>query len=622
MEQIDTKKGQQVSLKKEKIQQLINDPIEGYYNDFKKNIDVQLEDIANRILQENKEAVDKTEELKDHILFIEKEVEHRHKQDNINFKKIINLTIIIFCFILVGLFLLHLYFKNKKVIDQYNLFKANNQKIIDNTNNQKNEIIIQAMKKITPYKFAQEIFWANGLELKPTANLADLDTLHLPVEKNGKVVGFQTSLNVRFKSTDCYLANYKEYWIDKVKTSASIVVTTHKNDMTETNTLWATHEEPTPRISIRNWYIQKTNFKPGFSFTTHTQNVKKRDKTLFSNHEFAMRYGIGAGKYKLETEQSLNEYFTPLAQNQYLDWSKHYADPKIIKKNEYLLTKATENAELAYFFTKHPPYRFSETLCLKYSDTLKTNILYTMLKTKTLISEFMQRFVYVNLSPVISREWYHNDNKYRIGSNYIYEEYNPVSGFDSNCIAEKFTSLHLLAIKNTSNVDFFFSTESGETKFGVNVFNLNLITYKTHNRIDPVPVYFEGKKYIINVPYVEYEEKPIPMSLYVIFKNNEKDKTTFFTWSQNLNRNIFDDSSKLIEELTTYFSEDDKIKKEVHQHHIKQLHSLMNQASIPFEDFNFISDDDGYFLLVRNDANKITAQVDEQICSWMRKASF
>ncbi|AJQ45582.1 hypothetical protein JM47_03445 [Ureaplasma diversum] len=626
MEQIDIqekeKTEQKTGLNKEKIQQLISDPINGYYAEFNSSIDDKLAAIEDKITAENKEQVEKTELLKLKIKQIKSEVSSRYKSDGILGKKVGNIFIIIACFIIIGFALLPIYFKNKKVIEDYNIFAANNQKIIDETNEEKARIIFKVMEKVTPYKFAQEIFWANGLELCPTPNLAVIETMRLPTHKQGQIVGFSNCLNVRFKSTDCFLANYKEFWIDTVRTSASIVVTIRDEDRVENHTLVATHDEPTPRIDVRNWYVQKTNFKPEFSFTTHAQTIKKRDKSLFSNHEFSMRYGIGGGKHSLDIEQSLYEYFTPLAQEQYLDWASVSADNTIYKKGDHLLTPANDTADLAYYFTKHPPYRFSSLLKTEHNDTLADNIKLALAKTKLLTSEFIRNFVYINLSPVISREWYHNDNKYRIGSNYIFEEYNQPTNYISNTLAEKFTNLELLSLENPSDVDFYFVHENKRTNFGVNVFDLKLVTYITHKRIDPVTVYFRGRSYVINVPYVEYEEKPISMRLYAVLEQKPKEASTFFTWSRYLDNSILAQEPELIEELTAYLNEDEKPKKEVLHQHIKQLHSIMNNAHISFDDFNFISDDDGYFLLINNDDNKLKDDLEHEICSWMRKASF
>ena len=282
------------------------DPIANYYEKYKVSSQQVIEPTVKSWLQHAKDTLDGTlKQHQDEIKKLQDEISNRYEQDNIHGKKIANIAIIVFCFLIIGLFFLGIYAKNRRIIKEYDEFEAEmNQKIED----QKQDlfhVVYSNMVSLKTSDLFSKIFAEFGLT---TCSQVNSDNLIAKLNKPN-ILGIDKANAVYLRNTPIYDLGLRELNIRNVVTYANLDVKeehtksggiisgilsamassddddSSDEEETETveKTLTASHTEPTPFIDPVNEICLLSNYlQPEFSFISDgaLQELEAKTKTI------------------------------------------------------------------------------------------------------------------------------------------------------------------------------------------------------------------------------------------------------------------------------------------------------------------------------------------------------
>lgn len=595
------------------------------YNQFQNNINDQIKKEIKIRTEKSIDTIKLVDEKVEEIKKLRLDIAQRRKKDKIGARKFANVIIIIFSIILIGLPFLYFLIKNKKVIKEYNEFASTVENQIFTIVNEKNRLINNVLKTINAYEFANAIFNQNGLTLRQNPNFS---TVNLAKFNNNKryFVGYVDGIHVNFKSTDTLYYRYKVFSYEPVVTYNTIQV---NKDTTAT----AQHVEMTPVVKLSDEYVHKTNFDPNFNFRTHMQTIKKKDNSIFLNHDFAMKYGIGLSSKNLsiQIESKLHEFFTPLAQEQFVKWDNDN------KGQVYPFEKFADDIFISHGYNPMINFEEIKNKTLNYYSKRSYNEISTVfdildtyaINLKSIIDVYLTNLSTIIQSPAISREWYEKNKPYRISTIYNYDEYiNYKIDLNHEVVSNKILTNGLVNFFNKSDVIPFLEFVEQINLFGVKKNIYDLISYNIYDRIDRVPVYVDGRTVSVPVPYKEYVEFKYPILVYFVENQkikNDNEIDSIWLLSAFMGNNILMDekqSSYIRDEIGDFFAENQNDEKVMPKHLIQEFNQLKSQIeSDAKKTVRFIKDRDGYFVVVSN-ASEISNEIEQHLTTWLRKISL
>ncbi|MBO7085090.1 hypothetical protein J6W20_04215 [bacterium] len=247
-------------------------------------------------MQHAKETLDGTlKQHQDEIKKLQDEINTRYQQDNIHGKKIGNIAILVSCIIIIGFFLLGIFFKNKRVIKEYEEYEAEmNQKIED----QKQDlfhVVYSNMVSLKTSDLFSKVFAEYGLTACSQINS---DNLIAKLNKPN-LLGIDKANAVYLRNTPIYDLGLRELNIRNVVTYGQLEVEEtsggsligdllggdddSSEETTTTRTLTASHTEPTPFIDPVNEICLLSNYlQPEFSLISSGElnEIEERTKTI------------------------------------------------------------------------------------------------------------------------------------------------------------------------------------------------------------------------------------------------------------------------------------------------------------------------------------------------------
>lgn len=625
---------------KQKIKQLIQNPVYGFFDEFKKNLNSDLDHVILEQLKDQDNNIDKINHLVTDINNLKNDIKHRKKDEKIKQRTFCNILIAVCFVIIIGLFFLHFYLKNSKFIKNFKKYEIEKNNQINICNSQKNKYIYNVLSQINSYKISQEIFAKNGLYLMPEIQYENIKQTDLLISRNAKFVGFFGGLEVKFKSTDTFLVYYKEFSIKDVVTSGCIQISYRKGDQMVSETIVAHHKEPTPFVDLHSNFVHKTNYSPNFNFSTYAQTVNSRSKTIFSNLEFSKYYGLGIATQNLEFDTKMLEFFTPFSQENYENFAKYLKQdditvPMFTKTATSLIIddQLLKDNRKPFFINLLTNNSYVKT-CDFIIDTdinadLQTNLNILKYELVKLFEKYILYLTTTSLSSVIAREWYINNDTYKIGDNYDYESYyytnqnqlTPLS------VSTKLFLKNQIAFVNDCEVIPFAELVNNQTRFGINKAQFNIKSYHVYNRVDNVPVYAHGRTHIVPVQYKEYIEYEYPfICLYVLkYKQlTEEIGLKYFTRPFNniLLTNFEDHSACSIDEILDFNDNESKNNSDNDfKIYLKELDTIVTNANLNKNEFSFLKDNDGYFITISNKI-ELDEETEQELSTWLRKVSL
>ncbi|QMT98256.1 hypothetical protein H3143_01975 [Mycoplasma tullyi] len=549
------------------------DPINNFYQKVVDSVDPLLDDYIKLIINENHQPLKQQQVLVDESKIIETNIKNLYKTQKILGRKVANVFIIISCFLIFGLALIPILLKNKKIINEYDAYENQRKNELEQIWTTSHGLSLQFASRLNFNEMIK--FIANKLNLG-YGNYCSQETYQFISSCMNDFTVLHSAANFKYKNTeitDC-VATYEE--IRPIVTSNAVrfpyrdIETYTTSDgairtrtVTKYETLVAYHEEPTPFLEDRHFQILKTNFKPGFSFTT---NVKtKTDKTKiknfinFENKEFSKKLRITNDDNQINTE--LLEFFTIKAQEDYLKWADElnhkfnltktgrflindYVDvdyeldglttlPKKVKKNTVVspLTQYSSwDINVAYnineFNLKH--------LVAYQKQTVDQLVDIFKMVAKYYLYDFAEQVTPFLLSPAINREWYSSDGNYKIANSGNFEDH--ISSKDKPSNSYLLAKVYYEGLINFNQYD-----QAKKAWFEINRldrdnqflrYDLAHKSYGAQEEVDLV---------LVTGVHVGTQTIPVPYTRYYPI---EEDKTVFYLAKDRTNKNNFIISKK------------------------------------------------------------------------------
>ncbi|MCV3728555.1 hypothetical protein OF376_02095 [Ureaplasma miroungigenitalium] len=610
-----------MSLDTNKISQFIDEPIE-YQKQAQTNLEESLKKIVYSKIAGQEAKVDKVHAYKQEINEKSAQLLHYKKTNRIVGRKVANVVIIISMFIIIGLFFIKFLINNKKAIQKYNVIEQDTLKEIAVLNHEKNTKILEVISRVRPYETLKEQLASLGLYLYGSDRFYNLDWTQLR-ELEHRLVGYKNGIHIKFKSTDSYLVNALFFRYEIVRTTNSITVSKYNffAKQYEQRTLQAIHEEPTPRVYARGFYIQNTNFEPTLNFTLAKNKTKVKKDAILLNHDFMKTFGIGASKTNLETDTKLTQYFTSLAQERYVTYDRQNAHIPVLHKNgKNLLIEDSSicNLSLTNAASNKPLSAFSDLVASLNEQSEVEHILDQLIsQQKPVISNYINHLTFTNLSPVVSREWYEAGKAYKMMAIYDFAQfYDNETTLDDFNLVNKLLNKQLLYFENTCEVIPFGEIVHKDQQFGVQQAMIELTSYHKIDCIDNV--YVDGN--IVPVPYVKYDPYQIPF--FVMYIKKHKRERDYFLYNA-LEKGFSFLLDEGLNEYMDYFHEPEQTDNQAMVNVLlKELRNQLNYLGISHNDVIALVDDDGYFLIFNPCVIEQIEPHYQWFASWLRKISL
>ena len=452
------------------------DPIANYYEKYKVSSQQVIEPTINSWLQDAKQTLDGTlKQHQDEIKKLQDEINAKYEQDGIHAKKITNIVILVFCVIIIGLFFLGFYFKNKKIIQEYEQYESEMNQKIEEQKQDLFHVVYSNMVSLKTSDLFGKIFSEFGLT---TSSQINSDNLIAKLNKPN-LLGIDKANAVYLRNTPIYDLSLRELNIRNVVTYATLDVKEEHTksaglidtllssdddtpeDETEVveRTLSASHTEPTPFIDPVNEICLLSNYlQPEFSFISNgaLQELEAKTKTIdevAAQEEEEKQKGLWnkiknattkkvkdyiavkkdkGNQLKLEndifnkeirydytgSEVDLTEFFNIKVQEDFVNWNEHF---------DSLTNKAYGFGTYAFYDEKQQTIPFdsyyeSVLATCDYNNPDKVSTMkIDELKDKlvTMCNIYFDDWFKTTQVPLlvtgINREWYQADGHYMVG---------------------------------------------------------------------------------------------------------------------------------------------------------------------------------------------------------------
>lgn len=450
------------------------DPIANYYEKYKVSSQQVIEPTINSWLQDAKQILDGTlKQHQDEIKKLQDEINTKYEQDGIHAKKITNVVILVFCVIIIGLFFLGFYFKNKKIIQEYEQYESEMNQKIEEQKQDLFHVVYSNMVSLKTSDLFGKIFSEFGLTTSPQINS---DNLVAKLNKSN-LLGIDKANVVYLRNTPIYDLSLRELNIRNVVTYGQIEVSENSeggsligdlldggddsssNEETTTKILTASHTEPTPFIDSINEICLLSNYlQPEFSLISDgelneidqrtstiddivQQEKQAKQKGLWNKiknatakkfkdlvtikkdkgNEFKLENDIFNKEIRYEyhgSETDLTQFFNIKVQEDFVNWNEHF---------DNLTNKGYGFGTYAFYDEKQLTLPFNSyfesvlTTC-DYTDPDKVSTMkIDELKGKlvSMVTNYLDDWFKATQVPLlvtgINREWYQPNGHYMAG---------------------------------------------------------------------------------------------------------------------------------------------------------------------------------------------------------------
>lgn len=542
--------------------EIIVNPIEGFYNKINNNIDV----ILNEYFEKNNNNTSNLElinQLDQKIQELENEIVIKKQEMKISSLKTANVFIIIFCFLIIGLFLLPIYLKNKEIINEFNKFANENFKKISLLEEKKRNEIMSIFSNLNLYDICNHVYEQFGIKTTNYINF-DLNEISdsLNFGEDHVIIDILSGIKGIVKNSIFYDLLVRIHYYANVTTSKSksFPYEEYVRDQNGTRveiryeTLTAYHHEITPFIDEKNIVVYKTNYNTELFIKNNA--AKSDKKSIFENKDFAQKIRIIDFS---NNPQKLMECFTVKAQEEFVNWYNR-EDGNIfdfVKSNDnfFIINNDISNGVLR--FLNAPLDENGIANSILYSDianidNLKQNIKNALTNYFIIWAKMVQLPL---LIPGISREWYNTNKKYLIAQS---KELEPIQlqkvekiepiNIINNLLHSKYIWFNDSQVNSIIKRPMWITFDNNQNDDQIcKVCLMNLNSYYSQIHYDDVVVhgYHVGTK-IISVPYERFYPVNEPKLLIFKEKNNYKSKNNFvvsYTLNKLISPNHYEDKN-------------------------------------------------------------------------------
>lgn len=431
------------------------------YEPLVNNIRPAVDNIFKKyIYSGNEDSLKSIDKNVEEIKTIETEIQERKRADKISGRKFANGLIFFLFFLIIGLFFLSFFFKNKKVIKSFLIFESAKRQVIKEKIAENNVTLRTLFNQYSLIDWKNKVL--NEMNIKNVYGIdpKDFDFFY---ESPG-FYGFNSIEKYNIRNSFYYDVIYKkEYWKDIV-TQGTGYITVKTKDGWTTVPVHAYHTEPTPFMDIKHAINVPTNYRPDLILneTADHLTLKQYNKTikkgefLLENPEFYQHYN-----FSYNDKIGFIDYFKVKTQENFVEYSKYFSGKKYIfgkyKNNIYVSRKFEENF-MAYSISHNwinLAFDLSKIVTIDdvYSYMVQTifNVLQPTFKALTQI--------YLNTN--IASENYEKRDRYL--SDYVFDEQKSIEQANKNCEFNVYEIMN----KASSSLKFNMKTQKPAKDIGI-----------------------------------------------------------------------------------------------------------------------------------------------------------
>lgn len=317
------------------------------YEPLVNNIRPAVDNIFKKyIYSGNEDSLKSIDKNVEEIKTIETEIQERKRANKISGRKFANGLIFFLFFLIIGLFFLSFFLKNKKVIKSFLIFESAKRQVIKEKIAENNVTLRTLFNQYSLIDWKNKVL--NEMNIKNVYGIdpKDFDFFY---ESTG-FYGFNSIEKYNIRNSFYYDVIYKkEYWKDVV-TQGTGYITVKTKDGWTTVPVHAYHTEPTPFMDIKHAINVPTNYRPDLILneTADHLTLKQYNKTikkgefLLENPEFYQHYN-----FSYNDKIGFIDYFKVKTQENFVEYSKYFSGKKYIfgkyKNNIYVSRKFEEN---------------------------------------------------------------------------------------------------------------------------------------------------------------------------------------------------------------------------------------------------------------------------------------
>ncbi|WPB50576.1 hypothetical protein R9C05_00215 [Metamycoplasma subdolum] len=335
---------------------LFKNPTQDFYTKVAKEYENSFNKVLKEITGGKEEKIyeERVDKINTNIQDFRGKIEEKRKELKINARKFANAIIIIFCFLIIGLFFLPFLIKNNKIIKEFNEFTSNQEAEIKKSYVEKGRVVF-------------EFFGGFNLEEMRNLVLKTFNFYSIPefdsrdffiVSQLKGFIGFDLAEKFDFRNSYIYNVLYKELEFQNIITKGSKTITYYVGDELITKTVYAQHVEKTPFIYQRQALVVPTNYLPELSFryapgVSEKEIKRRKTKGIFTleDEEFYNYYDF---QYNSNLAIPFAQYFNVLTQKNMIEYEKFVREKEI----EPLRLQKIKN----WLFATRPINDFSEDL--------------------------------------------------------------------------------------------------------------------------------------------------------------------------------------------------------------------------------------------------------------------
>ena len=498
------------------MEKIFIDPVSKLYEPFYNSFNDQFYKMIKEEIIKNTNIDKKVKELDSDISNKRKEINNAWRTNKIGGRKFSNVLIGILFVILIGLFFIKFFIKNRKIIKEYNDFKyKKNHEIIEVANIKSHELInvfgyydLNYLKNLFLQKY--------GITKIKNIKYDEINVF----EKIDGFAGFNYISKYDIRNSCVYDLIYSTIEYREITTSKSITISVPNTsgEGSHWETLTAYHTEITPFINFSKAITIPTNYLPSLTFTksgngykeSEIKKARKSGKTLLENDDFNKSIS-----FYYNDEVKFLQYFTLVTQNNFLKVLKKFPINNFAKYNNNLyvyfdfnLNNSSYDKEMNWLINYVNTSIYSVNVDkiieeLRISIWVEVNNIFKMLTISySNKNVFAESFEEVGNSYVAN---YKDDNTYSTENNSNFFELSNI--FNSTNIFN-WTKKYDLRRKNYYEAHEFKKDKEFTSQ------NIVMKSWHAVDEIDTVSV----QGYLIDVPYVRFY--PIEESKNIIFTNN------------------------------------------------------------------------------------------------------
>ncbi|WP_427867474.1 hypothetical protein [Mycoplasmopsis arginini] len=594
------------------------------YEPLVNNIQPAVDNIFKKyIYSGNEDSLKSIDKNIEEIKTIETEIEERKKTDKIIGRKFANGLIFFLFFLIIGLFFLSFFLKNKKVIKSFLIFESEKRQIIKEKIAENNVTLITLFNQYSLIDWKNKVL--NKMNIKNVYGIdpKDFDFFY---EAPG-FYGFNSIEKYNIRNSFYYDVIYtKEYWKDIV-TQGTGYITVKTKDGWTTEPVYAYHTEPTPFMDVKHAINVPTNYRPDLilnetaDYLTLKQYNKiiKKGEFLLENPEFYQHYN-----FSYNDKIGFIDYFKLKTQENFVEYSKYFSGKKYIfgkyENNIYVSRNFKENF-MAYSISHN---WINSAFDLSKIVTIDDVYSYMVQTIFSVLQPTFKALTQIYLNTNIASENYQKRDRYL--SDYVFDEHKSMEQ------ANKKYEFNVYEIMNKASSSFKFSmkTQKPAKNIGITYSELvkdvnddsgpiaiksKMFSYWKENLIDHV--YTRG--IVVDVPFERFY--PFSEDKWIIFIPGwaTQEDRNFLSYKDNESESSIHYKLKFIEEAGDGLYDYNINFLKNNRNDLLYLIHLIKASKNTFlksVDHKILIDKDGLFVFVNDniDKNKI-----QQIFNIFRK---